>query len=80
MMEPRRPNSPGPTPNSVVAISALVMGKFMPNAPRMPTAVMAIACSTGKNSANAGSSSVPRPKPEKKVSIEASSATAQTTR
>jgi hypothetical protein len=40
-------------------------------------AVSAIATSTGKKTANAGSSSVPRPKPEKNVRPEARSATAQ---
>jgi len=44
------------------------------------TAVIAIACSIGKNSANAGSSKVPSPKPEKKVRPEASSAMPQITR
>ena len=42
-------------------------------------AVSAMAQSTGTNRANAGSNRVPGPKPEKKVSPDASSATPQTT-
>ena len=44
------------------------------------TAVIAIACSTGKNNANAGSNSVPSPNPEKNVRPDASNATVQMTR
>jgi hypothetical protein len=43
------------------------------------TAVRATASPTGKNSENAGMSSVPSPKPEKKVSPEAAKAVTQMT-
>jgi hypothetical protein len=47
---------------------------------RCTTAVAAMATSMGKNTAKAGMSSVPRPKPAKNVSTETRRATEQTSR
>ena len=40
MIEPSRPYSSGPLPNSLVAISAVVIWKFMPKVPSTKTRTM----------------------------------------
>ena len=40
MIEPSRPNSPAPLSNTLVAISAMVIWKFIPNVPSTKTSSM----------------------------------------